>query len=91
MKLKMKHLTDNPELEVKAYTLAQVLYAGRAFSVSAANKLGPLDILPGHANLLAILTDCQVEIQTADGPKTFSIRNGVLKVSSNAVLLFINV
>lgn len=87
----MRHLATSPELEVKAYTLAEVLYAGRAFSVSAVSKLGPLDILPGHANLLAILTNCEVVIETDDGQKTLTIAGGVLKVSSNNVLLFINV
>ncbi len=86
----MKHLTANPELTVKAYSMKEVMFEGKAFSLSAANKIGPLDVLPGHANMLAILTDCTVVIETEQGEKTFQIDNGILKVSSNQVSLFIN-
>jgi F-type H+-transporting ATPase subunit epsilon len=87
----MKHLTANPELQIKAYSMKEVLFEGKAFSLSAANNIGPLDVLPGHANMLAILTDCTVAIETEQGAKTFAIDNGILKVSSNQISLFINV
>lgn len=86
----MKHFTKDPELTVKAYSMRSVLYNGSAFSISAKNRLGPFDILPGHANLISILSDCQLTIETPDGNKDFSIVNGLIKVSSNEVSLFVD-
>lgn len=68
-----------------------ILFEGKAFSLQAVNKLGPLTVLPGHANLLSILTDCTVLIDGEEGEKELQIENGILKVSSNNVTLFINV
>lgn len=70
--------------------MREVLFEGRAFSLQAANRLGPLTVLPGHANLLAILTDCTVLIDGEQGEKELLIDNGILKVSSNQISLFIN-
>ena len=86
----MKSFNSDPGLHVKAYSMREVLFEGAAFSLSAANRLGPFDVLPGHANMLAILTDCTVRIHAPDGDQNIAINNGVLKVSSNAVTLFIN-
>jgi F-type H+-transporting ATPase subunit epsilon len=86
----MKHLTSSPELSVKAYSFNEIVYEGKAFSVSATNKIGPLDILPGHANMLTILSDCAVIIETTNGEKQIEISNGILKVSNNSVALFID-
>lgn len=86
----MKRLTTEPDLTIKAYSMREVLFEGQAFSLQAVNKLGPLTILPGHANLLSILTDCTVVIDGADGEQQLQIDNGILKVSSNQVALFVN-
>ncbi len=86
----MKRLTASPDLTIKAYSMREVLFEGRAFSLQAANRLGPLTVLPGHANLLAILTDCTVLIDGEQGEKELLIDNGILKVSSNQISLFIN-
>lgn len=86
----MKHFTKEPELSVKAYSMRSVLYSGSAFSISAKNRLGPFDILPGHANLISILSDCELTIETPGGSREFSIVNGLLKVSNNSVSLFVD-
>lgn len=86
----MKHFTDEPELTVKIYSMREILYQGSAFSISAKNRLGPFDILPRHANLISILSDCQLTIETPVGNKEFSIANGLIKVSSNSVNLFVD-
>lgn len=65
-------------------------YEGPAFSVSAKNSVGPFDVLPGHANMVAILTHCDVIIATPEGDKRIPITNGILKVSNNGIKLFID-
>lgn len=86
----MKRLSDQPDLKVKAYTFSEVWFEGDAYSLSAQNKLGPIDILPGHANILTMLSDCDVVIQTNSGEKKFRIDHGLLRVASNQVTLFVN-
>lgn len=83
-------LVHDPELTVKAYSMREIFFEGAAFFISATNKVGPFDVLPGHANMLAILTDCTVKISAPGGDKEIVINNGILKVSSNVVKLFIN-
>ncbi len=86
----MKHFTATPELTVRAHSMRGMLYEGQAFSVSAKNKLGPFDILPGHANLISILLDCSINIETPTGSKQFAIDSGLIKVSDNAIDLFVD-
>ena len=75
---------------MKAYSFFETWFEGDAYSLSAKNRLGPLDILPGHANFLSILDDCEVVIETNSGAKTFQIDKGILRVASNEVTLFVN-
>mgnify|MGYP001284943130 CR=1 FL=1 len=86
----MSRLTSTPSLHVKAYSTRNVVFESSAYSVSAANQVGPLDILPGHANLLSILGDCSVIIDTDAGEQRFDIAKGLIRVVRDQVTLFIN-
>ena len=86
----MKRFTTTPELKVRALSTRSTVYDGPAYSLSAANQVGPLDILPGHANLLTILSDCTVRIDTEAELKEFAVTKGLVKVVDNSVTLFIN-
>ncbi len=84
----MKRLSDQPELRIKAYSMHETLYKGPAYSLQATNRTGPFAVLPGHANLLTVLTDGTVVIDTANGEKELSVTNGMLRVYNNQVSLF---
>lgn len=82
--------TDSPTLQVKAHTMYGTLYEGPAQSLSAANSLGPFDVLPGHANMLAILTDCTLVVIHNQDRKEFTITRAILRVTNNTIDVLIN-
>ena len=79
------------ELKVIARAPFHVYYEGKAEVVSAANKIGPFDILPGHADFFSVLIPGEVTIETgADDPLTFRVANGIVAVRDDEVMLFVN-
>lgn len=86
----MRRLATEPALTIKAYSMFNVQYEGAAFSLTTQNRLGPLDVLPGHANMISILRGCSVSIDTPVGEKQFDVGSGLLKVSANNVTVFIH-
>lgn len=79
-------------LTVIARSPFNVYYEGPAQSVSALNKVGQFDILPGHADFFSVLTPGEVLIETesAAEPISFIMSNGIITVRDNEVLLFVN-
>ena len=82
--------TSAPHLKVVARAPFHLYYEGDALSVSAANKVGEFDVLPGHADLFSILTPGEVIIETDKEPVNFTISDGIITVRDNEVLLFVN-
>lgn len=83
---------DPPDtLNVIARSPFEIHYEGPARVVSAANKVGDFDILPGHADFFSVLTPGEVTIDTGTAdPVTFNIANGIITVRDNMVMLFVN-
>lgn len=79
-------------LSVIARAPFTVYYEGEATVVSATNKVGRFDILPGHADFFSILKSDEILIQPGDGkdPVSFTINNGIMTVRDNEVLLFVD-
>lgn len=82
-------MEDPKVLSVKVLSPTQILYDGPASSVSANNRLGPFDILPEHANFFSLLTRGNILVNTDVKVFTFPAQHGIIKVSSNKVVLFI--
>jgi F0F1-type ATP synthase epsilon subunit len=80
------------QLSVIARAPFNVYYEGQADTVSATNKVGRFDILPGHADFFSVLSADEVTIEPGGNaePVTFSISNGIITVRDNEVLLFVN-
>lgn len=78
------------QLSVVARAPFKVYYEGPAYSLSAKNKVGEFDILPGHADFFSMLTNCDVIIDTENEPVSFAITNGILTVRDDDVMLFVN-
>lgn len=87
----MKQPTSTPQLNVVARAPFKVYYEGAAESVTATNKVGQFDVLPGHADLFSILNPGEVIIETASNPVSFNITNGIITVRDDEVYLFINI
>lgn len=84
-----------PSLNVIARAPFEVYYEGPAFVISAANRIGVFDVLPGHADFFSMLTpgDVIIEPISKDGkadPITFRANSGIITVRDDDVMLFVN-
>lgn len=86
----MKQPADIPQLSVIARSPFHVYYEGDAETVTATNKVGEFDILPGHADFFSILSPGDIIIETATDPVAFTASNGIITVRDNEVMLFVN-
>jgi len=77
--------------KTKIFSPYQTYYQGEAVSLSAANRTGPFDILPGHINFFSLLTGGTVVVNTGFQLLEFQIGRGVLRVSRDDVTLFADV
>lgn len=87
-------MSDTPPvaemLHVTARAPFHIYYEGAALSLSAKNKIGSFDILPGHADFFSMLVAGTVTIQTEAEEITFDIFSGMLTVRANEVMVFVN-
>jgi F0F1-type ATP synthase epsilon subunit len=58
--------------------------------VSAVNRIGKFDILPGHADFFSVMTPGDVSIETETDTITFPISGGIVGVRQDEVMLFVN-
>lgn len=84
---------DNAALNVIARSPFELYYDGVAEVVSAVNKVGEFDILPGHANFFSVLKPGQVVIEIGGDkePVTIPVSSGIATVKDNQVMLFLNI
>lgn len=79
------------DLHVIARAPFELYYDGQASAVSATNRIGPFDILPGHADFFSMLTPGQITIETDHDPIAIDAHNGMITVRGNEVQLFVNI
>ena len=78
-------------LNVIARSPFEIHYEGPALVLSATNRIGRFDILPGHADFFSVLNPGSIEIEKEDGELiTFKAHNGIVAVRNNEVMLFVN-
>jgi F0F1-type ATP synthase epsilon subunit len=77
-------------LQVIARAPFHVYYEGPANVVTATNKVGTFDVLPGHADFFSMLTPGEVLIETDAESINFKINHGIVTVRDNEVMLFVN-
>lgn len=79
-------------ISVIARSPFEVYYEGDAQSLTATNRIGEFDILPGHADFFSVLSPGTViiEVNTGTEPVAFTINNGIITVRDNQVMLFAN-
>lgn len=85
----MKHAATS-QLTVIARAPFHIYYEGAARVVSAANKVGKFDILPGHADFFSVLSPGEVAIETDSDTINFKVTNGIVAVREDEVMLFVN-
>ena len=81
-----------PILSIIARSPFHIYYEGYGHVLSATNKIGQFDVLPGHADFFSVLLPGEVIIQTdKQEPVVFTIENGILTVRDDMVYLFADV
>jgi F0F1-type ATP synthase epsilon subunit len=83
--------TDKEQLSIIARAPFEVYYEGPADSLSATNRIGDFDILPGHADFFSVLEPGEIIIETGKEPVKFYASNGMVTVRNNEVMLFANI
>lgn len=78
------------KLNVIARSPFELYYEGESVSVSAVNRIGAFDILPGHADFFSMLVPGELVIQNDDEPIRIDIKTGIITVRDNQVYAFIN-
>ncbi len=77
-------------LTVVARAPFHIYYEGKAKVVSATNKVGTFDVLPGHADFFSVMSSGDVLIETETETITIPTNSGIIGVRDDKVLLFIN-
>jgi F0F1-type ATP synthase epsilon subunit len=76
-------------LNVKIVSPEQIVWEGRARSVSSVNPDGPFDVLPEHANFVTVIEKKPITIRTEDKkPVVFTFEQCVLYITSNKVSIY---
>lgn len=79
------------KLNVVARSPFELYYEGEAIALSASNRIGAFDILPGHADFFSMLEPGEVTIQTGSSdPIKIDAKSGILTVRDNDAYLFVN-
>jgi F0F1-type ATP synthase epsilon subunit len=86
----MKHKSDPTQLTVIARAPFHIYYEGPARVVSAINKVGKFDVLPGHADFFSVISPGEVLIETESDTINFAISGGIIGVRDDEVMLFVN-
>lgn len=76
---------------LKILSLDHKYYDGTAVSLSAANKKGSFDILPGHINFFSLLTPGKVLVNTGSKKLEMQANSGIVRVSAGVVTVFVNI
>jgi F0F1-type ATP synthase epsilon subunit len=82
---------ERPMIAVKIYSPFRIFYEGKGYSLTAANAVGPFDVLPHHHNFLCMLVPCDVIIETSYGKETVRISQGLMHVKAEKVTIFVDV
>lgn len=77
--------------KIKIFSPYQTYYQGEAVSLSATNRTGPFDVLPGHINFFSLLTSGTVVLNTGFQRLEFQVARGIIRVNHDDVTLFADV
>jgi F0F1-type ATP synthase epsilon subunit len=79
------------KLNVVARSPFELYFDGEATALSASNRIGAFDILPGHADFFSMLEPGEIVIAAEPGePIKIDAKNGILTVRDNQAYLFVN-
>jgi len=82
---------NNDLLHVKVFSPSEIYYDDVASSISAANDTGSFDILPYHHNFITLLKAGEIIIGAKNTTKSISISKGLLRVTNNRAVVFLDI
>lgn len=82
---------NKPLMHIKVHSPYKVYFDQDGYSISAANKTGPFDILPRHHNFMTLLNPCEMTIYTPSGKQLIRISRGIMHVKADQVIVFLDV
>lgn len=81
--------TPQDHLEVFVINPDEMIWSGKAKSVSSENSAGPFDILPQHANFVTMIKNKPIVIRTDTDQKIeYSYKSAVISVEKDKVLIY---
>ncbi len=81
-----------PSMHIKVYSPFKVYFDEDGYSISAANRTGPFDILPHHHNFLTLLDPCELQIRPVRGQdQKIRISGGLMHVKADKVTVFLDI
>jgi F0F1-type ATP synthase epsilon subunit len=79
------------KLNVVARSPFELYFEGEATAISATNRIGAFDVLPGHADFFSMLSPGEIVVQPTVGePVKNNAHSGILTVRDNEAYLFVN-
>jgi len=79
------------ELSVSVKDRREVLFVGKATSVTSRNVSGEFDILCEHANFITLVYDYVLVDKGLSSEKKFPLKNGVITAVANVVNVYVGV
>lgn len=86
----LKTYDPNQEIYLRIRSRKEVIFDGKALSVSSVNDKGPFDILPQHANFISLIKN-EIVVRTKDSEKVLKLGSGVIRVNRGIVDIFIDI
>ncbi len=83
---------DHTSMQVKIYAPFKIYYDAQAASVTALNRVGPFDILPGHHNFISLLAPGPITVRSPEQPDfKMNLNRGVIHVKADEIRVFLDV
>lgn len=80
----------NPtQLTVTIKNSEKTIFEGKAFALSSVSNVGKFDVLPQHANFIALIQETITIHFPNDKPQVIPIETGVMKVKENYIKIIL--
>ena len=78
------------DLKVSIKSRIESIYEGVSYSLTSVNAKGVFDVLPGHANFVALISQYVILDKNLLSEKTYKLEKGLLSVSGNVADVYVD-
>ena len=84
--------TSEKSMKVKIYAPFKIYYDGQGSSLTALNRVGPFDVLPGHHNFISLLEPGPIIVRQPNQPDfKMDVSRGIIHVKADEIKIFLDV